>query len=112
MDVGAMYHGYSADVTRTFPANGKFSDEQKAIYQSARPQSIQNNKIPFEEEVLTPVQRLNEYMMTSLRTIWGCDLTKLKSEFDETLTTQFFKRLEKIYDPGLRDRRTNNLRPA
>jgi Xaa-Pro aminopeptidase len=33
MDVGSMYHGYSADVTRTFPANGKFSDEQKAIYQ-------------------------------------------------------------------------------
>jgi Xaa-Pro aminopeptidase len=32
-DVGAMYHGYSADVTRTFPANGKFSDEQKTIYQ-------------------------------------------------------------------------------
>jgi Xaa-Pro aminopeptidase len=33
MDVGAMYHGYSADVTRTFPANGKFTVEQKAIYQ-------------------------------------------------------------------------------
>jgi len=33
MDVGAEYHGYSADVTRTFPANGKFTDEQKAIYQ-------------------------------------------------------------------------------
>jgi Xaa-Pro aminopeptidase len=33
MDVGAQYRGYSADVTRTFPANGKFSDEQKAIYQ-------------------------------------------------------------------------------
>ncbi len=33
MDVGAEYHGYSADVTRTFPANGKFSDEQKSIYQ-------------------------------------------------------------------------------
>jgi Xaa-Pro aminopeptidase len=33
MDVGAMYHGYSADITRTFPANGKFSEEQKAIYQ-------------------------------------------------------------------------------
>ncbi|MDO3641643.1 MAG: aminopeptidase P N-terminal domain-containing protein [Mucilaginibacter sp.] len=32
MDVGAMYHGYSADVTRTFPANGKFTEEQKAIY--------------------------------------------------------------------------------
>ena len=32
MDVGAEYHGYSADITRTIPANGKFSNEQKAIY--------------------------------------------------------------------------------
>ena len=31
-DVGAEYHGYSADVTRTYPVNGKFSEEQKAIY--------------------------------------------------------------------------------
>ena len=31
-DVGAEYHGYSADVTRTFPVSGKFSEEQKAIY--------------------------------------------------------------------------------
>ncbi|PAW92020.1 Xaa-Pro aminopeptidase [Mucilaginibacter sp. MD40] len=33
MDVGSEYHGYSADVTRTVPANGKFTEEQKAIYQ-------------------------------------------------------------------------------
>ncbi len=33
MDVGSEYHGYSADVTRTIPANGKFTTEQKAIYQ-------------------------------------------------------------------------------
>jgi Xaa-Pro aminopeptidase len=32
MDVGAEYHGYTADVTRTIPANGKFNSEQKAIY--------------------------------------------------------------------------------
>lgn len=32
MDLGAEYHGYTADVTRTIPANGKFSKEQKAIY--------------------------------------------------------------------------------
>src|SRR5258705_7579544 len=32
MDVGAEYHSYSADVTRTVPANGKFSQEQKLIY--------------------------------------------------------------------------------
>jgi len=33
MDVGAEYHGYSADVTRTIPANGKFSANEKLIYQ-------------------------------------------------------------------------------
>lgn len=32
MDLGAEYHGYTADVTRTIPANGKFSKEQKLIY--------------------------------------------------------------------------------
>jgi Xaa-Pro aminopeptidase len=33
MDVGAAYHGYTADVTRTVPAGGKFSAEEKLIYQ-------------------------------------------------------------------------------
>ncbi|HEX2605790.1 MAG TPA: aminopeptidase P N-terminal domain-containing protein [Flavisolibacter sp.] len=33
MDVGAEYHGYTADVTRTIPVNGKFSPEARQIYQ-------------------------------------------------------------------------------
>lgn len=32
VDAGAEYHGYTADITRTLPGNGKFSPEQKAIY--------------------------------------------------------------------------------
>ena len=32
MDLGAEYHGYTADVTRTIPVNGKFTKEQKIIY--------------------------------------------------------------------------------
>lgn len=32
-DCGAEYHGYTADVTRTMPVNGKFSPEQKTIYE-------------------------------------------------------------------------------
>jgi Xaa-Pro aminopeptidase len=35
MDLGAEYHGYTADITRTIPVNGKFSPEQKAIYELA-----------------------------------------------------------------------------
>jgi Xaa-Pro aminopeptidase len=33
MDVGAEYEHYSADVTRTFPANGRFSTTQAEVYQ-------------------------------------------------------------------------------
>ena len=32
MDVGAQYSGYSADITRTIPANGKFTARQREIY--------------------------------------------------------------------------------
>ena len=33
MDVGAQYSGYSADVTRTIPVNGKFTARQREIYE-------------------------------------------------------------------------------
>jgi Xaa-Pro aminopeptidase len=33
MDVGAGYHDYIADFTRTIPVNGKFSPDQRAFYQ-------------------------------------------------------------------------------
>jgi Xaa-Pro aminopeptidase len=33
VDVGAEYSGYSADVTRTYPASGKFTARQREIYQ-------------------------------------------------------------------------------
>lgn len=32
-DCAAEYHGYSSDVTRTYPVNGTFSKEQREIYQ-------------------------------------------------------------------------------
>lgn len=31
-DIGAEYHGYTADVTRTLPVDGHFSDEESVIY--------------------------------------------------------------------------------
>lgn len=32
IDAGAEYQNYAADITRTFPANGRFSDAQRVIY--------------------------------------------------------------------------------
>ena len=48
MDVGAEYRGYTADVTRTIPVNGKFSNEQKEIYNlvyQAQEEGIRMSKI-------------------------------------------------------------------
>lgn len=46
-DVGAEYHGYTADVTRTLPVDGKFSAEEKIIYNlvlDAQSQAIEQCK--------------------------------------------------------------------
>jgi len=32
VDAGCEYLGYASDITRSYPANGKFSDEQKVVY--------------------------------------------------------------------------------
>ncbi len=34
MDFGAEYANYASDLTRSFPVNGKFTDRQKAVYNS------------------------------------------------------------------------------
>ena len=46
-------------------------------------QSIAENKIPFEKEILTINQKFNEYMMTGLRTSRGINLEKVNIEFGE-----------------------------
>ncbi len=33
IDAGAEYDGYASDITRTFPVNGKFSPEQRELYE-------------------------------------------------------------------------------
>jgi len=43
--------------------------------------SLQKNVIPYEEETLTKTQRLNEYIMTSIRTIEGIDLDFIEKRF-------------------------------
>lgn len=42
---------------------------------------LAKNQIPYEEEILTPVQQHNEYVMTSLRTMWGIDKMVIKQKF-------------------------------
>ena len=44
-------------------------------------QALEKNTIPYEEEILTLTQQLNEYIMTSLRTAAGINLEKIAKDF-------------------------------
>jgi len=48
-------------------------------------QSINNGEIPFTKEVLDPETRYNEYIISSMRTMWGVDLNFIESGFSKEL---------------------------
>ncbi len=62
---------------------------------------IESGTVPFELEILTPTQQLNEYIMTGLRTIEGISLEKVntgwENGFGEKLTGAAKKYLEEGY---------------
>jgi oxygen-independent coproporphyrinogen III oxidase len=49
--------------------------------------SIQKGIVPFEREELTNENKINEYLFTSLRTEWGCNLNYLLEQFGYDLAT-------------------------
>jgi oxygen-independent coproporphyrinogen-3 oxidase len=63
LGIGPSAHSYDGHDRRWNVANN-----------AAYIRSIEEGRIPFQEESLTDAQRLNEYVMTSLRTIEGMDL--------------------------------------
>ncbi len=55
MDFGALYGGYAADLTRTIPVNGKFTERQKEVYNACL--HLHN----YCKTLLKPGITLNEY---------------------------------------------------
>ncbi|MBL7743309.1 MAG: radical SAM family heme chaperone HemW [Chitinophagaceae bacterium] len=60
-------------------------------------ESLNKGIIPFEKEILTPVQKLNEYIMTSLRTSEGLDIDKT----GEKQRKEIIKKAEQYIKRGL-----------
>ncbi len=57
-------------------------------------QSLRENKISFEKEELTATQKLNEYIMISLRTMEGCDLNYIETRFSKKEKEEIVKNAE------------------
>jgi oxygen-independent coproporphyrinogen III oxidase len=66
-------------------------------------ESINKNIIPFEKEELTTAMRINEYIMTSLRTAEGMDLTKISALLNKEVSNKKYdivKAAEKFISSG------------
>lgn len=63
-------------------------------------QSLKENKVPFELETLTDTQRLNEYIMTSLRTVEGLHVNWVAGRFGEKAARQLLQESQAFIDTG------------
>lgn len=58
--------------------------------------AIHEERVPFTREVLTPEDKINDYLLTTLRTAWGTDLQKLKDHFNYDLIAQHMQYVENL----------------
>lgn len=72
---------------------------------------VNANKIPGSTDQQTTADRINDYILTSLRTHWGSDLNKLKTEFGHDLKSSQQHYLENLVNQGFAEwLTTDNLR--
>ncbi len=86
--IGPSAHSFNGESRRWNVANN-------ALYVK---NILQNHLIPYEEETLTQEQQLNEYIMTSLRTMWGCDMVKIEAMSGSNTHEQVLKSAEIFID--------------
>jgi oxygen-independent coproporphyrinogen-3 oxidase len=70
------------------PSAHSFNGKQRQANVSSNPayiKSLTAGKLPATIETLSREDNINEYIMTTLRTMWGCDADYLKSMFDYDL---------------------------
>jgi len=71
--------------------------------------SVSTGKIPFEKEDLDRLTTFNEYVMTSLRTMWGIDLGYVEAYYDKELHDYLINLSGKYIRYGLMHREKNTL---
>lgn len=70
---------------------------------------LEENKVPFTMEELSASQRYNEYILTSLRTMWGADLKKVFNDFGKEVVDHCLKEAEKYIHSSHILQHKNNL---
>lgn len=63
--------------------------------------AMAQGRVPFEQEELTLPDQANDYLLTSLRTIWGCDLRKINQDYGYDLSVRNAAYLQELQDKDL-----------
>lgn len=88
IDAGCEYQNYASDLTRTFPANGKFTPEQRAIYDIVLAAQLAGIKAVRPGALFPSVQKV----IVKIITQGLMDLGLLKGNLDDLIEKQaYFK---------------------
>ena len=63
----------------------------------------------YEKEILTTDDKYNEYVMTSLRTSWGCDVEKISEDYGESYSEHFLRNIKKHLNSEIILRKGNHF---
>jgi Xaa-Pro aminopeptidase len=87
IDAGAEYQGYAADITRTFPVNGRFSDTQREIYQLVLDSQL------AALEMIKPGATIGEAMNSCLEVLVGglINLGILSGDISELIESKAYQ---------------------
>jgi oxygen-independent coproporphyrinogen-3 oxidase len=72
--------------------------------------SIQKGELPATVEELTTADQVNEYLLTGLRTQWGCSLAELTTLLGTDFAERQARDLAEVYDAGWLMRDNDQLR--
>jgi oxygen-independent coproporphyrinogen-3 oxidase len=98
LGIGPSAHSFNGETRQwNIANNAKYTGE------------MMNGKIPAETEVLSETDRLNEYIMTSLRTQWGLDLDKLNS-IAKGSDTELLKNAPEFFEKGYIEQQNRIIR--
>ncbi|MBX2961089.1 MAG: radical SAM family heme chaperone HemW [Cyclobacteriaceae bacterium] len=90
LGIGPSAHSYNGAIRQ-------FNISNNHLYVKA----IEQNNVPAQTEVLTTENKINEYILTTLRTHWGTNLDYLKQHHNIDLLKENSVYLDQLFEKGL-----------
>ncbi len=98
LGIGPSAHSFDANSRQWNVSNNKKYIEE-----------INKGIIPSEKEILSPLDKYNDYIMLSLRTMWGIDLDYIENELSKELKDYCLNNAGKYIDYGMLIREKENI---